>query len=536
MKKNLLSFAVLAGLATTAVNASEYYLIKDGKLHEGVEVLEYADEAEGTEVEEGVAAPWDGAAAVTVKPHMQYNDTRFYLSEALNYADYWNVEIEFGYEAGAVDSVAHAGGSKWAVMEIGMVDDTVGQKYGIDNSDVRNYYDVKAKNAPGQWHKENRFLYVDAFKKNFREVVFAWQRQVEDQSVLGPVYIKNLKVTGVGNRPFFYEDFNCFTTYAPAGPSAYQIYNVLDGDVNPDTYRSNKDIVTNSHSNLPVYTAYNKGAGEEQANVGIKRLFEASGTDGSEYYDTEVLHSLIMSKPVEDESGTNARTFYLVPAAGLEKAEGFTFDYLCKWNGSASDEELTEETDPELLNMNVKYAFVDDAAEAATCELNNAFGADDLLDGKWKAYHADIPNGLNGKKYIAIVFDIPVNFSYTVDNLRLAAVGENLSMVASNEPQKMDSDKKGDIIYITEYSYGPSQDGVNNILNDVKVSVFPVPATDVVTVANEGVEKVEVVNAAGAVVATANGNQVNVAAVANGIYVVKAYTAEGILVAKIVKK
>ena len=77
---------------------------------------------------------------------------------------------------------------------------------------------------------------------------------------------------------------------------------------------------------------------------------------------------------------------------------------------------------------------------------------------------------------------------------------------------------------------------VKNVASDANISVSPVPATDVVTVNNEGVEKVEVLNAAGSVVASAVGNEVNVASLAKGVYVIKAFTAEGVLFAKIIKK
>ena len=58
----------------------------------------------------------------------------------------------------------------------------------------------------------------------------------------------------------------------------------------------------------------------------------------------------------------------------------------------------------------------------------------------------------------------------------------------------------------------------------------------VISVNNEGVESVEILNTLGTVVASAVGNEVNVANLASGLYIVKGNTANGVVTAKIVKK
>ena len=81
-----------------------------------------------------------------------------------------------------------------------------------------------------------------------------------------------------------------------------------------------------------------------------------------------------------------------------------------------------------------------------------------------------------------------------------------------------------------------SQNSMND--NDTKgeISIYPNPATDVITVTNEGVESVAVYSLAGSLVASSESNVVNVANLVNGIYVVKANTEAGVVTGQIIKK
>ena len=94
---------------------------------------------------------------------------------------------------------------------------------------------------------------------------------------------------------------------------------------------------------------------------------------------------------------------------------------------------------------------------------------------------------------------------------------------------------KSDVVYPEQFEcYSVS---VENVEADVEDAVvYPNPATDVIFVNNEGVESVEVLNTLGTVVASAVGNEVNVANLASGLYIVKGNTANGVVTAKIIKK
>lgn len=81
---------------------------------------------------------------------------------------------------------------------------------------------------------------------------------------------------------------------------------------------------------------------------------------------------------------------------------------------------------------------------------------------------------------------------------------------------------------------------LNTATEDTKVDaqnvvVYPNPAEDVLNV-NVDAEKVEVLNLAGAVVASANTNSVQVANLAAGMYIVKVYTNNNVVVKQFIKK
>jgi len=66
-----------------------------------------------------------------------------------------------------------------------------------------------------------------------------------------------------------------------------------------------------------------------------------------------------------------------------------------------------------------------------------------------------------------------------------------------------------------------------------KISIYPNPATDVITVTNEGVNSVAVYSVAGYLVASSESNVVNVANLVPGIYVVAANTEAGVITGQI---
>ena len=127
---------------------------------------------------------------------------------------------------------------------------------------------------------------------------------------------------------------------------------------------------------------------------------------------------------------------------------------------------------------------------------------DSLMDGQWDRIKSLIAVPA-GAKTLDIVFKSNTDFPYLVDNIHLGVHegGDNVADIESN----------------------------------LSIEVSPNPATDIITVSGD-VEKIEVIALNGAIVASAEGNQANIATLVAGAYIVKAYTAEGIAFKSVVKK
>ena len=127
---------------------------------------------------------------------------------------------------------------------------------------------------------------------------------------------------------------------------------------------------------------------------------------------------------------------------------------------------------------------------------------DSLMDGQWDAINSvfAVPAGA---KTLDVIFKCNSDYGYLVDNIRIGAnwIGDNVATIAS----------------------------------DIEIEITPNPASDIITVSGD-IEKIEVIALNGAIVASAEGNQANIAALAAGSYIVKTYTAEGIAFKSIIKK
>ena len=94
----------------------------------------------------------------------------------------------------------------------------------------------------------------------------------------------------------------------------------------------------------------------------------------------------------------------------------------------------------------------------------------------------------------------------------------------------------GDAIFFDDLLIG--QGTVTGIENaaDINVNVFPNPATDILNIEGEGIQKVEVIDINGRTVITTNETSLNISALASGVYMVRVIAAEGIHTERVVKK
>ena len=217
------------------------------------------------------------------------------------------------------------------------------------------------------------------------------------------------------------------------------------------------------------------------------RSWENNGHDGSFFMDTENKHALLVPAGGADIRIDDIEIPELDPGMGGKIS--FKAYMKNKWVEDSGFESATDEQ----------------RVIPAVIEFDNGTTVnitDSLMDGQWDRIKSQIPVPA-GAKTLSLVFKSNADYAYLVDNIHLGV--------------------------------HEGGDNVADIESDLTIEVSPNPATDIITVSGD-VEKIEVIALNGAIVASAEGNQANIAALAAGSYIVKAYTAEGVAIKMIIKK
>ncbi len=221
--------------------------------------------------------------------------------------------------------------------------------------------------------------------------------------------------------------------------------------------------------------------------IPFPRSWEDNGHDGSWFMDTENLHALCVPAGSADIRIDDIEIPELDPGMGGKIS--FKAFMKNKWAEGSGFESATDEQ--RVIPAVVEFD------NGATVNIT-----DSLMDGQWDHIVSLIAVPA-GAKTLSLVFKSNANYGYLVDNIHLGV--------------------------------HEGGDNVADIESDLAIEVSPNPATDIITVSGD-VEKIEVIALNGAIVASAEGNQANIAALAAGSYIVKAYTAEGVAIKMIIKK
>ena len=221
--------------------------------------------------------------------------------------------------------------------------------------------------------------------------------------------------------------------------------------------------------------------------ISTNRSWEDNGHDGSWFMDTENYHALQVPAAGADIRIDGIEIPELDPGMGGKIS--FKAFMKNKWADGSGFELATDEQ--RVIPAVVEFD------NGATVNIT-----DSLMDGQWDHIVSLIAVPA-GAKTLSLVFKSNAEFAYLVDNIHLGV--------------------------------HEGGDNVADIESDLAIEVSPNPATDIITVSGD-VEKIEVIALNGAIVASAEGNQANIASLAAGSYIVKAYTAEGIAFKSIIKK
>lgn len=132
------------------------------------------------------------------------------------------------------------------------------------------------------------------------------------------------------------------------------------------------------------------------------------------------------------------------------------------------------------------------------------------------------------------------NMDYTEfyeDQTRISVVDGHFTVTATATGYEVEAYLLGANLHCYHVTFVYTNAGINTV-NNVEVNVYPNPATDVLHVEANGINRIEVIDLAGRIVlsSTQAQNTINISSLSNGIYMLRTSTMEGVNVQKIVKK
>ncbi len=576
IKKILLASSVLSLAFASNAAEKEFYVIKDGKMVncEFVPSSDPVDEA--YEIEESTNAAGD--AMVKVKnPAALYKSGFLYLPEAIDLSEAWNLEFEYYFEEGTeltedcakrecwkFDLMADtmpAGDSIWktnpsqAEFRIAHVS--------ID-SRMRDFYscvDGKAvldNHGVGKLRSVTKYVYSSPMMPaeiaargdgNKVKAIFIAMFPEAGAEIVG--YIKNLKFVSDGTKPFYADKMTILGGEGTIYMSAFTNY----------VYATNGGNYKDAEIGKLGYV---EKALESPNKMYGQQLFVSNSTDG--YYNY-----LLNDRMYCDNGEQGVEDFYdseygFLPYMG--KANG---DERLDDNGIASDAQLRiplgnavdktisiamrlghnagtsggktpyadYKADSKDIRFPVEYRFESGDAQKISSKTEwkqfspsyKKGDTENLIDSiptMMSMVYGDVELPSKEYSYITLRFIPNDIISYMFGDIRLT--GDTDSWPKRIEDYKFGTDYAGNSIPVS------FQTGVENIVAKGEISIYPNPATDVITVTNEGVNSVAVYSVAGSLVASSKSNVVNVANLVKGIYVVKANTEAGVITGQIIKK
>lgn len=585
IKKFLLASSVL--FLAFAANAAEkeVYVIENGKMV-NCKFLPSADPVEeACEIEESKNSAGDDMVMVK-NPAAKYKAGLLYLSEAVDLSETWNLVFEYYFEEGTeLTSECY----KRECWNFDLMADTLPLKdstfrfnpkqkpYRIAHVSIDSWYrdfytyttyideegdevgkSVLDNHGVGKLRSVTKYVYSSpmlpaevAERGDGNKVKAIYLAMFPEAGAEIKGYIKTLKFVSDGTKPFYADKMtllegegnivnNSISNYVYAtNGSTHEDASVGKMDVAPKTF--------GDPTKMYGQQLFVSNSGYAAANT-LKqdRMYCDYGEQTSvEFFDSEygALPYLKTSSARTDKKGVVADAQLRIPLG--EGAVEKTISIAMRLGHNAGQTgDLTPYEDykskSEDVRFPVEYRF--EAGDAQTISSKTEWekfkptftkGGDDTVDSiprLMQMVYGDVDLPTNAKEYSYITLRFVPNdvISYMFGDIRLTGDTDWW-------PRRI-----GDYSFGTDYKENsiPTsfKNDVDNIVAKGEVSIYPNPATDVITVTNEGVESVAVYSLAGSLVASSESNVVNVANLVNGIYVVKANTEAGVVTGQIIKK
>lgn len=521
-KRNLLAMA-LASLALSSASATSFDLIKDGKFVDGVKFCKTAS----TDVLEENEVDGVGPVVTYTRGEKDYQQVNIYSENALNLNQNWIWEIEYYYENGNIPESYLS--PKWSAITLGIGRDTSYIKQvsvkGVVKDSTFNFVPEITTPIDGKFdkqvfqgnadriNKDSAFIFSRQDMEVSKEAKFfsiAFCNQAGGESNIGvQLHIKNLRIVSDGIKPFYAENFSYSGLDAWVDAAMVEKYYLNKEDLSFSELNTETTAQANTKWNGSLALAVDKVKFDETCQAVLLRLWEDNGTDASGiYYDSELLHGLNIQK-----GNVNSTYIWNIPVENLT-AKGdckISVKFLGKWQASATEEGMTENTEADLRELPI-FAIFDNNLSSATAVVEGA-----LIEGQWTAYNSEITIPANTKT-LTIQFKSNPNFSYCIDNFFLAPTEDTLLVFDAYDKDPYDAKDSR-----------PSKIGVHVASiasNDANASAY-FDGDNFIVKADEEIASISIIDMAGKT-ASVNGGEFNVSGFNKGIYVFVAKTVNGV--------
>ncbi len=577
IKKILLASSVLslAGVATAA--ETEVYVIKDGKMV-NCEFVEPAAEREMTTWVEESENEAGEAMVLVANPEEKHTAAFLYLPKAVDLNKTWNLEVEYYFNKDVVwsgenikregltfdlmaDTMALPNDSVWKTNK-NQIDYRISH-VSIDCSfrDFYSYVDgdsIFDRHGVGTLNKVTKYVYSTpllpaavAERGDANKVKAIFVTLFNQGGVAANCYIKNLKFVSDGIKPFYADKF---TKLAGEG-TIYTggLTNYVYG------YYTDTEITAAKKFAKYAFSSPNQVVGQQMFSSRVKDAYfswvtsdrmytEKAEQSAVGFYDTEYGFLPYLKAATEDNEKVDDKTNDTCDAVlrvPLGDAVNKTISVALRLGhnaGSSGDlvpyaNYIEKSKD---IRFPLEYRF--ESGDATTISNKTEWmrfrptytkGGDDYVDSiptQMQMVYGDVELPSKEYTYLSLRFVYNDVISYMFTDLTLTG---DIEGAGAKKPSDftLAKDWAGNMIPV-----GFVSSSVENVIAKGEISIYPNPATDVVTVANEGVKSVAIYTVAGSKVASSESNVINVASLAKGIYVVKANTEAGVITGQIIKK
>ena len=472
MKKRNLLAMATLSCFAFTANAAEYWVIKDGKLNENIVIMPNASDPVIDELKDG-----DATTGASYKHNeVAYKDVQLDLAKLpVSLKSTWVLEMEYKVPATALDPTGpHSDlwGGNKPMFIFGMYADDV-------ETLKANKKDIDVTKADINIAIDGKFAAQADTWTTVRKYVYA-HPSVDSCKILTLSYCREIKES---LDPIYIKNLKFVD---------------CNGARKPFYAEDFQGVGASRHAVYSDNTCFGKLRDKDVAGgkiwgcsdlITFVRSWEDNGHDGSWFMDTENKHALLVPAGGADIRIDDIEIPEMDPGMGGKIS--FKAYMKNKWVKGSGFESATDEQ--RVIPAVIEF----DNGVAEPIQIT-----DSLMDGQWDHIVSLIAVPA-GAKTLSLVFKSNADYAYLVDNIHLGV--------------------------------HEGGDNVADIESDLAIEVSPNPATDIITVSGD-VEKIEVIALNGAIVASAEGNQANIAALAAGSYIVKAYTAEGIAFKSIIKK